>query len=459
MLKQDYFQYNFNQRFIIFPKNVLTDKQSIIKNIVKGISEYSLIPFFGAGMSKPCGAMDWDELVHTLATELEMAPAGALAIAQAYQDKYGRTQLVDRLTKCCRLDKLDSDNLKNHLLILGMHPPLVYTTNYDEAIETAAGLLNQDYKKIVSLEDIRNSRHGQKQIVKFHGDFTAADSIVFTRKDYDRRLEIDIHPLDVQFRSHMLGKGILFLGYGFGDENIELIFNLHKQRYGQENLPLSYIISFGENDQKEKLLREKNIITLSLESPEELATLLRSISGDVFASAFNDQLSSIFKPLPTLALTLYDLQNLENYIDNEKFNVKEKSDKIRSTLETKTLAEDAREQYVALVKKVTDGQYAFEIKESFMLSLQHLHGLNFANMISIGFDLMTLSDDPAFLRDFDEGNWFGDIISVIEHKLGSFFEKPEEVRKWVCIFVLSYLEGRKERGREKTGCKTGWKVA
>lgn len=200
------------------------EKTAIIKDIIEGIISFKIIPFFGAGMSKPCKAFDWEEIILELKKELGTSSENFLTVAQEYEDRFGRHSLIERLKERCDLKILNSVSLENHMKILAMNPPIIYTTNYDNAIEEAAEQILRNYQKVVGLKDIVGAKHGENLIIKFHGDFSDSDSIVFTRNDYDRRLKADENPLDILFRSHILGKSVLFLGYGFRDENIDYIF-------------------------------------------------------------------------------------------------------------------------------------------------------------------------------------------------------------------------------------------
>ena len=416
------------------------DKKAIIQEIIVGISSFKMIPFFGAGMSKACGALDWKGVIDSLRGELDNPSGDYLDIAQEYEDRFGRTALIEKLKLYCGLTKVDSETLKNHLLILGMNPPLVYTTNYDNAIEEAAVLLMAKYKKVVSLKDIVELEFGERQIIKFHGDFSDERSIVFTRKDYNTRLELN-HAMDVCFRSNILGKSVLFLGYGFGDENIQLIFERHSELYGRQNIPKSYIISFEEDARKEAELREKNVITLHLSEPAELNDLISEINAQVFSHSFHSQFKSIFHALPTRALTAVDLKNLQDYIGSGDFNTQQKCHKIRAAIEGATLTVDARDAYTQWMKEVAHGTYPDEIKEAVLVSFQHVYGLTVVMLVGICLDLMYLTDNPKFLLDFENNMWAPDVIMIIEKKFGEVFTSSVEVRKWVCLMVLGYLEG------------------
>lgn len=415
-------------------------KREIIKDILNGIIEFKIIPFFGAGMSKPCGAKDWNEIIELLKSELRTTSKDNLIIAQEYENKFGREKLIFKVKSACKLLHSDSSSLENHLKIISMNPPIIYTTNYDNALEIASELLNTEYKKIVSLKDIVNSSHGQKQIIKFHGDFSNVDSIVFTKNDYENRLEIDKHFLDVLFRSHILGKGILFLGYGFGDVNIDYIFQKHTELYGNSELPKSYIISFKKDAEKELKLKEKNIITLYLNSPKELNELIGELNTRAFEKSFGLQVEDMFKSIPTVTLTNFELKNLKKFIDSNSHSTQNKHNKIRETLEMKNLPLDVEIELVQLYGKVINGEYSDDIKEAFLISLNHLYFKKTENLIKIFFELFNLFDNPRFILDFQNNN-FTDVFMIIEKKIGDIFNDSIEARKFNCVIVLGYLEG------------------
>jgi hypothetical protein len=328
-----------------------------------------------------------------------------------------------------------------------MNPPFVYTTNYDEAIEEAAKLLRREYKKVVNLKDVVESPHGIKQIIKFHGDFNDKDSIVFTRKDYDNRLQIEKHPLDILFRSHILGKSVLFLGYGFGDENIKLIFNTHTELYGTKHTLPSYIISFKHDPKFEASLRAKNVITLVLESPDELSHLIEEIGSQVFSKSVDMQFRDMFKPFPSQVMTDFELDYLEKFINSADNIPKQKHDKFRESVEGKTIASDVEDRLSKLMEELIQGDYCEEIKEAVMLSFPHTQIRQFKNVFKIGIELMRLTDNPKFVIDLDN-HWTTDVIMMVEHKYSNSFENSEETRKWMCNTILVYLQGM--RGENKT---------
>lgn len=415
------------------------DKKEIISEIINGITNFKMIPFLGAGMSKPCKALDWSEIITVLKNELGTATTNYLLVAQEYETRFGRKILIAKLRELCELKTVDSATLDLHIKILAMNPPLIYTTNYDNAIEEAAKQIRRNYKKVVGLKDIIESPHGAKQIIKFHGDFEDVSSIVFTRKDYDLRLQISSHPLDILFRSHILGKSVLFLGYGFGDENIDYIFQKHTELYGIANLPKSYIVSFENDPEKEKQLKQKNVITLHLNSIDEFTTLVNDINAEVFNKAINDQMDDFFKPLPSIVLTKSEFANLQNYVASENYNDEQKHEKIRQTLDSKIMPIDIEDEIATYISDLFCSDSSNHIKEAAMYSLQHIHFKNPQNILSLCFGLLTLTENPKFVLDFNE-NFGPDAIMVMEKILLDILKESKLVHQTGSMVILGYLD-------------------
>lgn len=415
-------------------------KHELIEEVIDGIKNFKIIPFFGAGMSKSCGAKDWGEIINELKKELITDSLDYLEVAQEYENKYGRKKLITRLQDLSRLTSINSETLKIHLQILAMNPPVVYTTNYDNALEESANLMQKKYRKIVDLKDIVNSEHGDKQIIKFHGDFSNPNSIVFTKNDYQNRLNLERHCLDVLFRAHILGKSVLFLGYSFNDANIDYIFKKHSELYGNSNLLKSYIISFNKNEIREKQLMEKNIMTISVSSPNDLNSMIDLIGTDVFNNSLSSEIDKIFKPLPLEVLLNHQVKKLDSYLKSDKYSNEEKFNKVRETIESKSIPSDTEILLFELFNEFLTGNYDDKIKEAFLISFPNTYFKDFKHILSICFKIIGLMENPKFILDFSSKNFNSDGLMVIERKTSSLFKSIEEENKFICSLILGYLE-------------------
>jgi hypothetical protein len=100
------------------------------------------------------------------------------------------------------------------------------------------------------------------EIVKFHGDLENPDHMVLSERDYEKRLALAT-PMDYRFRSDLLGRAVLFIGYSFRDYNVSYLFRLINEQFGP--LPLSptgrraYIVVEEPSDFEQQLFAARNI--------------------------------------------------------------------------------------------------------------------------------------------------------------------------------------------------------
>ncbi|WP_374950066.1 SIR2 family protein [Mucilaginibacter sp.] len=413
-------------------------KESIIEEIIEGILSFRIIPFFGAGMSIPAGAADWPGLINELRSGIQTEETDYLKVAQLYEEKFGRPALLEKLIKLCTLQEKSSSTLRNHMRILVMNPPIIYTTNYDDALETAGELLKRDYYRIIGLKDIVNMPHGARQIIKFHGDFSDPDSIVFTQQDYDKRLKIERNPLDVLFRAHILGKSVLFVGYSFSDKNIDHIYSLHTELYGSQALNRSYIISFRPNPQREAELRAKNIITLVLDSQDELAELLNRM-GEVVAEkrvdrSFDDMNASFV----TTVVTDFELSDIRRVFEEGNLPAENLAEKLRMCIEMREIPSDVENEMVEFIVKVLEGDYDREIKKQIAFAFHNIQFKKSESVLKVGFGLIPLTefDDCRVSLEIPFGL---DVLMMISMKFGDAFN-ADESRRCMAVVILTYLE-------------------
>lgn len=203
-----------------------------------------LIPFLGAGFSKPLKLPDWSELIGWMADRIGFEPdlfrlhARYEQLAEYFQlSGHNHFQhLVHEMTR-----RFDSEEAVRARRKSRMHQALasfdwrtIYTTNYDSHVE---GALQDAHKKVsvlASFEDFQ-SRHdpGSCEVIKFHGTLTHPDTIVLTESSYFRRIALDA-PVDQRLRADLLSNSFLFLGYSFSDTNIRYIWYRMQQLRSQD---------------------------------------------------------------------------------------------------------------------------------------------------------------------------------------------------------------------------------
>lgn len=237
-----------------------------------------LMLFVGAGVSANLGLPSWGELIGHIANELGYDPkifstyGTHLALAEFYKKKKGSLgalrSWMDREWHKSTIDIKTSDI---HRLITEGNFSRIYTTNYDRWLEYAHDAYGVGYDKIASVADLVAVRDGHRQIIKFHGDFDADDSIVLDETSYFQRLNFD-SPLDIKLRNDVLGSSVLFIGYSLNDLNIRLLFYKLTEMWSRSTLasarPRSYIFANRPNPVAEEVLRHWGIEMIDSEEDD-----------------------------------------------------------------------------------------------------------------------------------------------------------------------------------------------
>lgn len=234
-----------------------------------------LIPFIGAGLSARFKLHTWAQLIDLMAEELGFDPAvfrlsgNHLQLAEYYVKVKGSIGALRS-----KLDKLYSPPDKHicrsraHLSLTETAPTEIYTTNYDEIIERVFKLKNEPHSVITGIGDLASAKTEGTQIVKFHGSFADDTSLVLTETSYFDRLEFE-SALDIRLRSDILGKTLLFLGYGFSDVNIRFIlYKLHKLREQHplaKGLPTAFMTTFSPGQVQQTILAGWGVETIELD--------------------------------------------------------------------------------------------------------------------------------------------------------------------------------------------------
>ena len=205
---------------------------SYIKEVQEAAQQNRLVAFVGAGASCDAGVPLWNALVGRMANVLP----------QEIQAKYDNLQLAQLVRETCD-EKAYYASVRKHLLqnitcpnaihdaILELDPNCIITTNYDALLEEATLRKNQQFW-VVSKDSDLPQNHGERLLVKMHGDLDN-ENIVLTENDYyDYSRNF---PLIRSFVvSQFVSKVVLFIGFSFSDINLRYILREVQSELGSK---------------------------------------------------------------------------------------------------------------------------------------------------------------------------------------------------------------------------------
>lgn len=199
-----------------------------------------LVFFVGAGVSTLSEYPRWNDLIDKYYCELygkakeeKYSADDYIRIPQIFHDVKG-SNLYDQILK----DTFSVERTTNpiHDKILAMNPAHIITTNYDNLIEKACWKRGKYFSVISSEEDVAQAS-SPKYVLKVHGDFSKGykgNHIVLKESDYIN-FEQSRPLISNLMKTIMATHTIVFIGYGLGDYNINLLLNwvktLQKESY------------------------------------------------------------------------------------------------------------------------------------------------------------------------------------------------------------------------------------
>lgn len=231
----------------------------VLDELAELLAKHKLVPFFGAGISRQQLGVAGAELAREMAAQLSEPEDTLLSkVADDFADRLGEDALLVFLKRKLILSQFDDAKVPIHRLLVSLSLNLLYTTNQDNVFELVASHYGRHYRPITTLEDLSEWNPGEPALIKFHGSLDNASSLVFGTRSYAIRIKAADHPLDIRLRSDLLGKRLLFLGYGLQDENVtKLLVNI--QRVFGGKMPPSYLLAFDYDASMDGFSAEYNV--------------------------------------------------------------------------------------------------------------------------------------------------------------------------------------------------------
>jgi len=241
--------------------------------LVEAVVRREAVLFAGAGVSAVLDVPTAQELVELLAREIgydvdilrlygELPALAEFALRELPPAKYAA--FINKLASSFRRSPAAVAGSAVHESIVDLDFRLMYTTNYDDLIETAYQAAGKELKTIRAIEDLKETNSAVPQLVKFHGDFSAPSTMILTEASYFDRLQVD-SPLDIRFRADVIGRPILFVGYSLKDVNLRYFLyrlSILWASAAKGAAPTSYVVVPQFNPVEQTILENRGVQTI-----------------------------------------------------------------------------------------------------------------------------------------------------------------------------------------------------
>ena len=241
------------------------------------VAEQRALPFIGPEVSVAAGFPGWDDLLRQCVQETE----GAVAYDELRRLADDPLQIGEYLVQ---LEGGEIGPLRHaieqslpasasltasapHVELVNLGAPVIYTTNCDDLIESAFRTLGVPAHVVALADDVATCGADRTQVVKYYGDLRYEGTLVLTESAFYDRLAFE-SALDVKLRADLLGRGVLFLGYGDGDPRIRVIWaHLGRRARGiaGEHAQPSFMVRTRGNPVVEQLDRAAGLRTIVLD--------------------------------------------------------------------------------------------------------------------------------------------------------------------------------------------------
>lgn len=204
--------------------------QQYIKTLTEASRNRKLVFFVGAGLSTLSDYPQWWELVEKYYFGLygktkdgSYSSDEYLRIPQIFYDVKGIDEFDSVLKDVFSVERAPNSI---HDKILAMNPVHIISTNYDDLIDKVCWKRGRYFSVISAEEDVAKAT-SSRYILKVHGDFRrgyAGGNIVLKESDYVN-YEHNYPLISNLMKTIMATHTIVFIGYGLGDYNINLLLN------------------------------------------------------------------------------------------------------------------------------------------------------------------------------------------------------------------------------------------
>lgn len=241
----------------------MSNKLMIPDALQQAIKNNTLVIFVGAGFSAGLGFPNWNELIkqilrktfsndekklNAFLTNLDIEILSALDVLDKIE-KYASGTAFDVLEQALKLTGESKQKIAQDekFQLLWELCPRIITTNYDQALETAAQLDSDEIVVYSAQNSIKNLSKKSKYLFKIHGDITDSAQCVLFRSKYDQLYQEETSPI-FELKKLIADQCILFVGFSLSDPYVTEIFQYINKLYHGLKGKQHFALTTADND-------------------------------------------------------------------------------------------------------------------------------------------------------------------------------------------------------------------
>lgn len=234
------------------------------KSLALAIKKNRVVPFVGSGMSMPLGYPLWKSFLQAMRRRSTLTEAGLedtfkVGYEEAAEAILAKmpSHLWDERFAATFGAKSPEDLSAPVQWLPVLFSESVITTNYDPVLERiyqAAGLPFDGSLSGTEVQEFRRrSGHGERFLVKIHGDHARRDTRVLTRTEYDRAYSPD-SKARAELARLFTNRSLLFLGCSLAqDRTMDVLLDLAQK---DADMPHHYALLPAPSSESDRLARE-----------------------------------------------------------------------------------------------------------------------------------------------------------------------------------------------------------
>jgi hypothetical protein len=215
--------------------NFTNEIDVFINDFVKDLNEGTASIFAGAGLSVPAGYVNWAELLTEIAKDLGLninSEKDLVSLAQFHVNEHRNRTKINR--KILEEFTENVDLIENHEIIARLPFTSVWTTNYDELIETAFIRENKVVDVKYTISQLLTTKPKRDLVIyKMHGDAKHPNSAIITKEQYEQYHQTH-EPFINALSGELTTRTFLFIGFSFTDPNLDYVLSRLNYRFREE---------------------------------------------------------------------------------------------------------------------------------------------------------------------------------------------------------------------------------